>query len=196
MSKATPKTRSQQMSRIRGRDTVPELVIRKGLWAAGLRYRVNYRTPGGRADLAVVRDRFALFVDGCFWHGCPEHYVRPRTRHEFWDAKLLENVMRDRRQTLSLEGLGWRVLRIWEHEVTEEPLNVISRVLAALRSGGHGRRKDWRVVSVSWPDGLGVLEHRHLEDLRKAAVRKIEEGPRSTTKVGRVQRVAVLSDDV
>ena len=62
----------------------------------------------------------AVFVDGCFWHGCPDHYVRPRTKNEFWDAKLKENVDRDRRQTVELTQLGWRVVRVWEHQVWEE----------------------------------------------------------------------------
>ena len=118
-------SRSENMSRIKAEDTSPELTIRKGLWAAGYRYRLHFKTPGGKADLVIPSIKFALFIDGCFWHGCPEHYVRPRTKHEFWDAKLTENTTRDRKQTLALEAEGWLVLRVWEHEVVENPGTVL-----------------------------------------------------------------------
>src|SRR4051794_31349953 len=104
------------MSRIRGANTTPELIVRRGLWKCGLRYRLHAKTPGGKADIVVPSAKFALFIDGCFWHGCPEHYVRPGSRNEFWDAKLRENVDRDRRQTLKLDAEGWTVVRVWEHE--------------------------------------------------------------------------------
>ena len=90
-------TRSQNMSRIRGSDTRPEMVVRRALWSRGHRYRAGYKTPGGKADVAFPGKKIAVFIDGCFWHGCPAHYVRPRSREDFWSAKLLENVQRDRR---------------------------------------------------------------------------------------------------
>lgn len=183
-----PLTRSEQMSRIRGRDTAPELVVRGGLWAAGLRYRLHAKTPGGRADIVIPGARFALFVDGCFWHGCPEHYVRPRSRNEFWDAKLRENVDRDRRQTLALENAGWRVLRVWEHEISEAPTSVLERAMAAIGTVRFRPRAQWRVVRVEFLDREGQRECRHLEDLRDDRRRKTEEGARSTRKTGRIRR--------
>ena len=110
-------TRSENMARIHSSDTRPEVILRHALWRAGLRYRLNAKTPSGRADLVFRRGQLAVFVDGCFWHGCPDHYVRPRNREHFWAKKLRENVARDRRQTVTLEALGWRVYRIWEHDV-------------------------------------------------------------------------------
>src|SRR4051812_22667472 len=115
-----PLTRSENMARIRAGDTQPEVQLRCALWKRGLRYRVNYRTPGGRADLALPGRKVAIFVDGCFWHGCPEHYVRPRSPSAFWERKLLENVSRDRRQTQQLLDAEWIPIRLWEHEVRED----------------------------------------------------------------------------
>lgn len=187
----TALSRSEQMSRIRGRDTAPERTVRKALWAAGVRYRLQQRTAGGRADLVVAAKKLALFIDGCFWHGCPEHYVRPRSRNAFWDNKLRENVDRDRRQTLALEAQGWRVVRVWEHEVSEQPKAVVDHVLECLAGPCATSRRQWRVVRVEWLDEAADLERRYLEDLRTSESRKIEEGQRSTRKVGRVRRKRV-----
>lgn len=175
------------MSRIRGKDTGPEMVVRRGLHAAGVRFRLHLPTPGGRADLVVPRRRFALFIDGCFWHGCPEHYVRPRSRNDFWDRKLSENVLRDRRQTRHLEEVGWTALRVWEHEVREDPEGVVQRILGALSEAREARRRAWRVVRVEVIDPEADRERRFLEDLRNPEVRKVEERVRSTRKTGRVR---------
>lgn len=180
-------TRSENMSRIRGKDTSPERIIRRRLWAAGLRYRLQAKTPGGRADLVVPGQKLAIFIDGCFWHGCPEHYVRPRSRNEFWDAKLAENVSRDRRQTLLLDTLGWRVVRVWEHEVHEAPEEVVGRILADAHQEKAPRRYNWRVARVELLDSIGDLERRHLEDLRDGRLQRIEERRRTTKKLGRVR---------
>jgi DNA mismatch endonuclease (patch repair protein) len=185
------------MSRIRAEDTVPELIIRRGLWAEGFRYRLHVKTPGGKADLVLPSQKFALFVDGCFWHGCPEHYVRPRTSNPFWDRKLRENVERDRRQTQKLVDEGWRFLRVWEHEVHEDA----ARVLAAIRDALNGEparppQPAWRVVNVKWLDEAASLERRLCEDLLEPTLRRTEERKRSTKKVGRVRaRVVNMSPE-
>lgn len=176
------------MARIGRKNTLPELLIRKGLWAAGLRYRIQTKTPGGTADLVLATKKFALFVDGCFWHGCPEHYVRPRTSSPFWDRKLRENVDRDRRQTLKLLAEGWRVLRVWEHEVHEQPARTLARILRAVDSERPRKpRGAWRVVRVTWLDEEGRRERRICESLLDASLRHAEERTRSTRKVGRVR---------
>ncbi len=185
-------TRSEQMSRIRGRDTSPELIVRRGLWAAGIRYRLQQRILGGRADLVIPSRRFILFVDGCFWHGCPEHYVRPRSRNDFWDAKLAENVARDRRQTLVLESDHWQVLRVWEHEVAESPSTVLEKILRSIRASGRKQHACWRVVRVELADESADRELRYLQDLRHPEVQRTESGPRSTKKLGRVRRQRLL----
>jgi DNA mismatch endonuclease (patch repair protein) len=107
------------MARVGQRDTAPELVLRRSLWADGLRYRVNYRIEGVRVDIALTRYHLAIFVDGCFWHSCPLHGTKPKTNREFWAAKFRDNRARDRRQTRRLQRAGWTVLRLWEHEAVD-----------------------------------------------------------------------------
>ena len=123
------------MAKQRTRDTVAELVLRRLLHARGLRYRVDAAIPGlprRRADLTFAASRVAVFVDGCFWHGCPEHGTAPRKNADWWSAKLARNVERDRETDTHLAELGWRVVRIWEHENLE---CAADRVEAAVRSG-------------------------------------------------------------
>lgn len=103
----------------RGRDTGPELAVRRALHAMGLRYRVDYPLPFDRrrrADIAFTRAKVAVFIDGCFWHGCPEHGTTPHTNTEFWRTKIERNRVRDRDTSERLESMGWIVLRFWEHE--------------------------------------------------------------------------------
>lgn len=106
------------MARIRSADTTPELRLRAILWAAGLRYRLRPRLPG-TPDIAFLGPRVAVFVDGCFWHGCPEHYRAPATNPGYWAEKLRRNRNRDVDVDEKLSRLGWRVLRIWEHDVSD-----------------------------------------------------------------------------
>ncbi|MBL8909278.1 MAG: very short patch repair endonuclease [Archangium sp.] len=183
-------TRSENMSRIRSADTEPELIVRRALTAAGLRYRLHQKTPGGKADLVMPSQKFALFIDGCFWHGCPEHYVHPRSNWPFWDAKLRENVDRDRRQTKALVSEGWKFLRVWEHEVREAPLKVVERIQKQL-DGARRAKAGWRVVFVR-PEGEGsTLERRLHEDLADAAKQLTTVRQRVTAKKGRVAKGVV-----
>ncbi|MFB8398640.1 very short patch repair endonuclease [Streptomyces yangpuensis] len=110
------------MSRQASRDTTQEVAVRRLLHASGLRYRVNFPVPGIRRrtiDIAFTRARIAVFLDGCFWHGCPEHATHPKANAEWWRAKLEKNMSRDRETTAHLESAGWTVLRFWEHELPE-----------------------------------------------------------------------------
>lgn len=112
-------TTSQRMSRQRTRDTEPELLLRRELHRRGLRYRVDAplpEMPRRRADILFTRAKVAVFVDGCFWHGCPEHKTAPTNNRVWWAAKLTRNVERDRETVDHLDSLGWTVLRVWEHE--------------------------------------------------------------------------------
>lgn len=127
----TPEQRSRCMSRIRGKDTKPELIVRRALFALGYRYRIGHGLPG-RPDLVFVRQRVAVFIDGCFWHRCPEHFQMPRNNREFWEAKITANTDRDRRVDSELAGLGWRVLRFWEHEVLGEGEQVVAQIARSL----------------------------------------------------------------
>jgi DNA mismatch endonuclease, patch repair protein len=103
----------------RGRDTGPELAVRRALHAMGLRYRVDHPLPFDRrrrADIAFTRAKVAVFIDGCFWHGCSEHGTTPRTNSGFWSEKFERNWARDADTTKRLCAAGWVVMRFWEHE--------------------------------------------------------------------------------
>ncbi|WP_344771873.1 very short patch repair endonuclease [Nocardioides panacisoli] len=124
---------SQQVMRAnRSRDTGPELAVRRLLHAAGLRYRVDCRPEASlrrRADVVFRSRRVAVFIDGCYWHACPEHGTVARTNAEYWSAKLARNVERDQETTALLQSAGWRVLRYWEHD---DPRAVAASIFAAL----------------------------------------------------------------
>lgn len=121
------------MQRQGRRDTAPELAIRRELWRRGLRYRVDIAPLGGmrrRADIVFTRALVAVFVDGCFWHRCPDHSTIPKNNRTWWTAKLDANVARDRDTDRLLGEAGWTVVRIWEHE---DPEVAADRVEAAVR---------------------------------------------------------------
>lgn len=114
-----PLTRSEVMSRVRGKDTGPEMIVRRALWAAGLRYRLHDKRLPGRPDLVFPSRRIVLMVHGCFWHGhqgCPRHRI-PKSRVEWWTAKIGRNMERDDEVWAALTAAGWTVLVLWECEV-------------------------------------------------------------------------------
>ena len=127
--------RRRNMQANRRRDTRPELALRSALHRAGYRYRCDLRIdlPEGRVrpDIVFTRKRVAVFVDGCFWHSCPEHGSRPSVNQSYWSPKLARTVERDARNTRSLEDAGWTVIRIWEHEDLDRS---VERVVDALNS--------------------------------------------------------------
>ena len=114
------------------RDTPCELALRSAVHRSGFRFRVDWPLPGTRrrADLAFVSAKVAVFVDGCFWHGCPRHATWPKANAEWWRKKLATNVARDRDTDKRLQDSGWTVLRFWEHEDVAEAARAIERVFA------------------------------------------------------------------
>ncbi len=129
----TPEQRSFCMSRIKGRDTKPELTVRKVLWSMGYRYRIKTGLPG-KPDIVFQKQKVAVFIDGCFWHRCPRDYQAPATNAEFWEEKINRNVERDHMVDRELASRGWIVKRIWEHEIKENPLKVIEDLVILLIS--------------------------------------------------------------
>ncbi len=123
---------SRQMQRMPRRDTAPELALRRELHRRGLRFRKDYERIPGRPDIAFPRARLAVFVDGCFWHRCPEHATQPKNNASWWSAKLDSNVTRDRRQDQQLVDQGWTVVRVWEHEAVGEACDRIEAAWRAL----------------------------------------------------------------
>lgn len=129
---------SAQLSRVRRRDTAPEVRLRSLLHGRGLRFRVDHPISGlarRRVDIVFVGPRVAVFVDGCFWHGCPEHSVQPKANAAWWREKIAANRRRDADTDAALTRLGWNVIRVWEHE---SPALAAERVHAAV-SGRLGR---------------------------------------------------------
>ncbi|MEU2516313.1 very short patch repair endonuclease [Streptomyces syringium] len=119
---ASSAARRRNMQAIRSRDTKPEQLIRRLVHAQGLRYRVAAKPlPDLRrtADLVFRPVKVAVFIDGCYWHGCPEHYVPPRTNSGYWSEKVARNMARDRDTDARLSEAGWLVLRFWEHEPSD-----------------------------------------------------------------------------
>ena len=131
---SSPRTRSVMQGN-RSRDTAPEMAVRRLLHAAGLRYRVAYRPePSLRrtADIVFTRVRVAVFVDGCYWHACPEHGTTARANASYWSEKLARNVARDSDTTHRLQSAGWVVMRFWEHEDPAAVAAIIAEAVAEL----------------------------------------------------------------
>lgn len=108
------------MSRIRAKDTQPEIILRKAISKAGIKgYRLNYRLLG-KPDIVFLKRKIAIFIDGCFWHKCPKCFKKPATNKKFWLEKIDSNVKRDRFVSARLKKEGWKVLRIWEHDLKKK----------------------------------------------------------------------------
>lgn len=129
------KTRSYNMSQIKGKNTKPELLVRKYLFSQGFRYRVNVRSLLGTPDIVLKKYKTAIFINGCFWHGhegC-KYFVWPKTREAFWKEKINKNIRRDAQNIEKLKADGWNVIVIWECELKKNRLdftlnNVVNRL--------------------------------------------------------------------
>ncbi|WP_255341784.1 very short patch repair endonuclease [Jiella marina] len=119
-----PSQRSERMSRVRGKNTKPELYVRRLLHGMGYRYRLHRRDLPGNPDIVFGKRRKAIFVHGCFWHRHPDPGCRltrtPKSRLEFWEPKFAANVARDARHQAALEAMGWKVLVVWECELVDK----------------------------------------------------------------------------
>ena len=116
----------------RGRNSAPEVRLRSALHRRGLRFRKHVQAVDGircRPDVVFGPARVVVFVDGCFWHGCPDHGTQPRTNAAYWQAKIALNQARDGRQTRALKDAGWTVVRVWEHEATERAADAVEDAL-------------------------------------------------------------------
>src|SRR6516165_9861601 len=124
---------SAQMQRMPRASTGPEILIRRELHRRGLRYRVNHPRLPGRPDIAFTGARVAVFIDGCFWHACPDHGVLPKNNREWWQKKLERNIARDREKDDQLVAMGWVVVHVWEHEDPVDAVNIIEQLWQARR---------------------------------------------------------------
>lgn len=124
---------SKRMRANRRRDSKPEVALRSELHRRGYRFRVDFpvaiESGRVRPDLVFPKRKVAVFVDGCFWHSCPQHATQPKKNSSYWTAKLEENVHRDRRHSRELEAMGWKVLRIWAHVPVDEAAGEVEDAL-------------------------------------------------------------------
>lgn len=131
----TPEQRHRIMKAVRTKDTGPELAVRRALFSQGFRYRLHARKLPGRPDVTLPGRKIAIFVHGCFWHGhsCAKGGL-PKSRLDYWEPKIAANQLRDQKRSAELEGLGWRVVVIWECE-TREASSLREKVLAHVGDG-------------------------------------------------------------
>ena len=122
MDKLTPQQRHKTMAAIRGKNTKPEIIVRRGLWKRGFRYRLNHRRLPGHPDLVLRKYRTCIFVNGCFWHGHEGCSRVPSTNREFWEAKIRRNKERDIETQKTLAQMGWHCITVWECELKSKVL--------------------------------------------------------------------------
>lgn len=122
------------MSRIRSKDTKQEIKLRKALWNKGFRYRLKSSLPG-KPDIVFPSRKAVIFIDGCFWHMCPKCYVAPKSNKKYWLPKLKKNVERDKKNKKLLRKMGWKVMRVWEHEVKKDMEKTLRKLTAFLKQG-------------------------------------------------------------
>lgn len=162
---------SQRMARQRRRDTRPELLLRSELHRKGLRYRVDASLPGmprRRADVLFTRAKVAVFVDGCFWHGCPEHKTSPSNNGAWWAAKLTRNIERDRETNVHLTSLGWTVLRVWEHENMKHAATDIERRVRSNIAAAEPSTTDIAASATPVADEPGSAQERAVGGFRRS----------------------------
>jgi DNA mismatch endonuclease (patch repair protein) len=136
MSDCYPKeTRSRVMSKIQSRQTQPEILLRKCLWRKGWKgYRINVKDLPGKPDIVFRTQKIAIFVDGCFWHKCPQCFAEPKSNREYWLPKIEKNVARDRAANEKLQEMGWNVIRVWEHDVKKNVERCAERIIKQISS--------------------------------------------------------------
>lgn len=138
------------MSRIRSKDTRPELIVRRFLWSHGYRYRLHRRGMPGHPDIVIGRLKVAIFVNGCFWHGhnCQRHF--PETNKQFWTEKIYRNRNRDYSNHSELEGMGWLVIVLWECELTRKRRDLtLGRLLETLRLLEHPQSRPYQLPDTN-----------------------------------------------
>jgi DNA mismatch endonuclease (patch repair protein) len=134
MDHLTKEERSANMGKIRSKDTLPEMRVRKALWRMGYRYRLYYKSLPGKPDIVITKQKIVIFVHGCFWHrheNCIEA-SRPKTNSEYWETKINKNIERDKKHQEEIKQLGYKVFIIWECEVkedTEKNIKLLEKLL-------------------------------------------------------------------
>ena len=120
------------MARIKGKNTKPEITIRKLVWETGKRYRIHSKKIYGTPDISNKKKKVAVFIDGCFWHGCPNCYREPTTNVKFWRNKIKTNKMRRKKVRKKLQSTKWQVLEFWEHDIVIDPQLIAKKISSLL----------------------------------------------------------------
>lgn len=128
VDKFSRETRSRIMAAIKGKNTNPEMAVRKILWSRGIRYRIHDNTVFGTPDISNKRKKLAIFIDGCFWHGCKRCYRPPKSNVEYWKNKIVDNKKRRSDVLRYLRKDGWMIFQFWEHEVISNPDKVAMKI--------------------------------------------------------------------
>lgn len=124
--------RSEIMQAVRSRDTSLERMVRQQLWRAGVRFRVNVKDLPGKPDISIKKLKLAIFIDSCFWHGCPEHGRIPKSNVDFWVQKIARNIERDKQVNNQYHKMGWYIIRVWEHDILHDFERTIGYLLSAI----------------------------------------------------------------
>lgn len=128
MDTVSKKKRSEIMSRVKSRDSKMEILFRKELWKRGFRYRKNSGKYFGKPDIVLPKHKTAIFIDSCFWHGCERHFRLPFVRRKYWTAKIERNKTRDKAVNRHYKTIGWKIFRVWEHEIKKSPGRVLDKI--------------------------------------------------------------------
>ena len=132
MDRLTPEARSRNMSHVKSKNTSVELMLRKALWAKGIRYRINEKALPGKPDISIKKYRIAIFCDGDFWHGRNFSENTVNTNKAFWIEKIRSNRERDLKQTIELRDAGWTVLRYWGSDIQKEPGRIVNEIIETI----------------------------------------------------------------
>lgn len=124
--------RSKIMQAVKPKNTKLENLILKELWKRGIRYRRNVKELPGKPDMAIKKYKLVVFIDSCFWHGCPYHCRMPVTNHDYWTNKIMKNKNRDLEITGYYTSIGWEILRFWEHDIKDDHLKIVDVIVDSI----------------------------------------------------------------
>lgn len=124
----TSEKRSQVMRAVKSKDSKIEVKVRSALWQLGFRFRKNVNTLPGKPDIVFSKKKAVIFIDSCFWHGCPKHLRKPSSNQEYWNKKIARNIERDVEVNTIYQNMNWKLLRIWEHELKESFHDCINNI--------------------------------------------------------------------
>lgn len=120
--------RSKIMSRVKSKDSAIEIILRKGLWKSGFRYRKNSSQYLGKPDIILKKYKAVIFIDSCFWHGCPKHLRMPSSNQKYWETKIARNQERDKEINSYYGKNNWRIIRVWEHDILKNPDRCVNKI--------------------------------------------------------------------